>query len=157
MVKEIKKLCQNFSKKILDTSPIFCISSYWYYDYNLETIGINTNREKNHQDEIILKFFKEKTKSNFSLFTYGFLHELGHFYSNIFEKITADDFFLDKAKTEKLEFSLRNGKLDFEQAIKTYYLQKTEKKANAFVKLIVAKYSCELITFEKELNKIGII
>jgi len=153
--KNLKKLYRNFAKELIGLDVKIKVDNNWWYLHTDQTIGVSNVTEDFETEEILEKFFRELTQKNYSTFTVGFLHELGHFFSKRAYDLK-NDFFencLMEVSTLNMIYNIDEN-FTKKRFLEEYYKIETERLANDFVALAVKSKPQVIEKYDKILVKI---
>jgi len=146
------KKCRNLAIELCNKSPKLINQNFWFYFPNEELIWIgNDSLMKEEEKAITLQYFQKLTNSNFSLFTYSFLHELGHYNSYNIEYATGKEIQDNNDYYFIVTKALTDGLISFERAIELYYQEDSELEANNFLIQTIENYYDLISNFDNNL------
>lgn len=139
--RNLKKLYRNFAKELVGVDVKIKVNDSWWYQHQNDFIGVANCVENEEDEKIVADFFAEflgQSNLDYSLFTIGFLHELGHFWSKKVYCLSNEFFIQNLNEVQALEIFYS---LSLELTPKEYYKQyaqiETEKLANDFLALAI--------------------
>ena len=149
--KKILRECKKLSKELIDNVPSFKLDSNWNYNFDTEEIGVDLKPYTGFKEteNIVLDYFKKMTGTDYHSYTYALVHELGHYFSHVFEGLDREVFYNGAIKHKALQLLVRTEMLSYEEALEVYYQEKSEVKANSFLKKVFKSCKEEIENFNK--------
>jgi hypothetical protein len=129
----VKRLYRNFGKNLINDNINIKKDRAFYYDSDTHCIGVPHTLEREEVENAILKYFEKKGIVGLSSYTLGFIHELGHYYSEKRRNFTIEDFRNFHFQASLITFRYNNGDYSYSELLEVYYEIENEKLANEFV------------------------
>jgi len=128
------KKCKKLAKEIFIVPPKLKRKKTWFYFPEKELIWIAKKDPSTEEEQAInLQYFQDLTNTKFSLFTYSFLHELGHYNADLLEEATDEEVEENNNYFETILTGLKLSLINYKEALELYYQEDSELKANEFV------------------------
>ena len=151
--KSILKVYRSLAKELIGVEPIIEFDEEFAFDRSTSKIYIPMEVIRDEYEDMIDEYFSNKGIT-FSNYIIGFLHELGHYYSDKSMNLTGQDYFDASIINMAIEKKVNESEIGFLEALELYYSWiPLEKFANDFLYDVVKNHYHTINRYNKMLSQ----
>lgn len=132
--KRLVKIYRQFAKELIGIDVKVKVSTSFWFSHLSKEVAVAKNVKKSEIEDLIDRYFHDRG-IHYNTYIIGFLHELGHLWSDKVYKFS-DEYYMEKLQ-EVNWLNITMDENDYTGTLEKYYQIETEKLANDFMELAI--------------------